>query len=114
MNKGTIVLARFPFTDLSASKRRPALVLTSNNPESPDVILAFISSVIPDNLRIADLFLDSKDQNFHSTGLRKSSIIKLDKLATLDKELISGEMGALHPSMMKSVIEKLKTVLELE
>ncbi len=113
MRKGTIVLARFPFTDLSGSKRRPALILTSNNPESPDVILAFISSVIPMDLRNADLLLDSKDENFHSTGLKKSSIIKLDKLATLDKELITGELGEIHPMMMKKVAEKLKTVLEL-
>jgi hypothetical protein len=70
MKKGAIVLARFPFTDLSGSKRRPALVLTSNNPKSPDVILAFISSVIPISLRNADLLLDSRDENLHSTGLK--------------------------------------------
>ncbi len=113
MRKGAIVLARFPFTDLSGSKRRPALVLSGQNPQSHDVILAFISSVVPATLRDADLFLDINEEHFVSTGLRKSSIIKLDKLATLDKELITGEMGEINFRTMESVKEKLKTVLEL-
>ena len=114
MRKGAIVLARFPFTDLSGSKRRPALVLTTQNQESPDVILAFISSIVPEIIRDAEILLDLLDKDFPLTGLRKSSIIKLDKLATLDKELISGEMGEVSPKIMDRVKEKLRTELELK
>lgn len=42
--KGKIVLVPFPFTDLSASKLRPALVLYEGY---RDVVVAFISSKIP-------------------------------------------------------------------
>jgi mRNA interferase MazF len=41
MLKGRIVLIPFPFTDLSASKLRPALVLYEGE---QDVVVAFISS----------------------------------------------------------------------
>ena len=42
---GSIVLARFPFTDLSGDKRRPALVISRDNDRRPDVIVCFITSV---------------------------------------------------------------------
>jgi len=43
---GSIDLARFPFTDLSGDKRRPALVISRDNDRRPDVIsLCFITSV---------------------------------------------------------------------
>jgi len=41
MKKGDIVLIPFPFTDLSGSKNRPALILHGNE---QDVTVAFISS----------------------------------------------------------------------
>ncbi len=46
MKKGTIVLVKFPFTDLSSAKRRPALVISDQGKTKNDVIVAFISSNI--------------------------------------------------------------------
>ena len=43
MKKGDIVLVRFPFTDMSSEKLRPALVLAPENQEK-DVVLAFITT----------------------------------------------------------------------
>jgi len=47
MKRGEIVLAKFPFTDLSSEKRRPGIVLSRCQSEDNDVIIAFISSVVP-------------------------------------------------------------------
>jgi mRNA interferase MazF len=49
MKKGKIVLTRFPFTNLSSDKRRPALILIDTEASDPDTIVAFISSVIPES-----------------------------------------------------------------
>ena len=49
------MLTKFPFTDLSSSKRRPALVLTEAETGDTDVIVAFISSVIPSHPRDTEL-----------------------------------------------------------
>jgi mRNA interferase MazF len=51
-NRGDVVLVSFPFTDLTATKQRPALIL-SRFPESAardDVLVAAITSQIPKNL----------------------------------------------------------------
>ena len=42
MKKGTVILIPFPFTDLTGSKIRPAVVLTHNE---TDVTICFVTSV---------------------------------------------------------------------
>ncbi len=42
---GSIVLARFPFTDLSGDKRRPALVVSRDSHQRADLVVCFITSV---------------------------------------------------------------------
>ncbi len=42
---GSIVLTRFPFTDLSGDKRRPALVVSCDNDRRSDLVVCFITSV---------------------------------------------------------------------
>jgi len=49
MIKNSIVLVPFPFDDFSVSKVRPALCLTSEIGRSNHVIIAFISSKMPDD-----------------------------------------------------------------
>ncbi len=46
LQRGDIVLVPFPFTDLSGQKLRPAVII-SPDPVGEDILLAFISSVIP-------------------------------------------------------------------
>jgi len=88
--KAKIVLIHFPFTDLTDSKLRPALVIHESEHDGG---VAFISSKIPGHLQDSD-FLVSKDHpSFISTGLKVSSVIKFDKIATISKDLIEGEIG---------------------
>jgi len=47
MKRGTIVLTQFPFTDLSSTKRRPAIIVSKVNEDKDDAIVEFISSKIP-------------------------------------------------------------------
>lgn len=113
MQKGKIILTRFPFTDLSSSKRRPALVLIETEVSEPDTIVAFISSVIPDMESGSDLILLETHSDFEVTGLTKSSVIKFDKLATLNKSIFTGEMGELSQGLFTEAQEKLIFALQL-
>jgi len=113
MQQGKIVLTRFPFTDLSSSKRRPALVLIETRAAEPDTIVAFISSIIPEIKSESDFTLLPNHPDFENTGLNKSSVIKLDKLATLSKAIFTGEIGELTQSTFIEVQQKLKLALQL-
>jgi mRNA interferase MazF len=113
MERGTIVLTQFPFTDLSSSKRRPAVIVSKTRHNKHDVIVAFISSVIPDELSETDFLLEIEHKAFPETGLKKRSIFKMDKLATLNKSIFTGELGYLAPDVLKQLEIKLKTALDL-
>jgi mRNA interferase MazF len=94
--KAKIVLVHFPFTDLSGSKLRPAVVIHENE---KDVIVVFISSRIPPALQESDLLINPDQAAFPATGLKTASLIKFDKIATVSKTLVEGEIGEIKPGL---------------
>ena len=102
--KGKIVLVPFPFTDLSASKLRPALILYEGD---RDVVVAFISSKIPSKPAEPDVVITKNHPEFMLSGLKVDSVIKLDKIATISKNLIIGEIGEAGESIREEVNKKL-------
>jgi len=105
MKKGDIVLIPFPFTDLSGTKLRPALVLAVT---SADVTVAFITSQIawkePNDIEL---------QPDVKTGIKKPSLIRPSKLATIDKTIVLGRIGFLPSHILDQVNKSLKTILQL-
>lgn len=86
MKKGDIVLVRYPFTDLSGEKLRPALVLIPEDEEN-DLLLAFITSTAIKKSPF-DVLIPKG-----STGLHRDSLIRLKKLMTIHKSLVAGKIG---------------------
>jgi hypothetical protein len=64
-------------------KIRPVLLLTGPVGAVPEVLVAYISSVIPSQLLPSDLRLDPALPEFRSTNLKISSALRLHKLATI-------------------------------
>jgi mRNA interferase MazF len=114
MDKGTIVLTHFPFTDLSTIKRRPALVVSAKESEQGDVILAYITTLIPLNLSDTDVLMNLLKPDYFKSGLKKESIINLDKFVTINRRIITGELGSLSPISINEINLKLKIALGLE
>lgn len=110
--RGTIVLVLFPFTDLTSSKLRPALIVSSIQ-RGDDIIVAFISSNFREDKDATDLVIKSTSPNFKKTGLKSDSTVRLGKLATLEKKVILGEIGAIDISTQRSVDKALKLALGL-
>jgi mRNA interferase MazF len=108
--KGKIVLLPFPFTDLTASKLRPALVIYEGE---RDVIVSFISTKIPPIPPDTGVILEKTNPSFEVTGLKTDSIIKLDKIATILKKLVIGEIGELDETLTLKINKKLKNIFKV-
>ena len=105
MKKGDIVLVTFPFTDLSSSKLRPALVLYV---EHEDTILAFISSKLTFQ-HTHDIFIERSDIN----NLEADSTLILRKLFTGNKSLIKGKIGEIDKTYHTSINNSINSLLKL-
>lgn len=105
MIKGDIVLITFPFTDLSGSKLRPAVVLANTN---LDLTVCFITTQIQWH-DITDVLLLPNLTN----GLKKQSLIRTSKIATLDKTLAKGLLGKLTQIELSNLNSKLKVLFKL-
>lgn len=113
MRRGTVVLTPFPFTDLSGAKVRPAVIISRSDRPGDDVILAFISSVLVPRPLPTDLPLDSSHPDFRETGLKVPSIVKCDKLATVQRRVILGELGQLSVTLLRELDQRLRHALNL-
>ena len=114
MTRGTIILNPFPFTDLQGNTVRPAIIISSDKRKGDDVIVAFISSVFdPGRLQETDFVLRKGEEGFTKAGLKVTSIFKMDKLATIDKAIILGELGVVSKEIFQNLDEKLKIALDL-
>ena len=105
--KGDIVIIPFPFSDLSATKKRPALVVASL--AGDDVILCQITSQ-PIRDRYAQAI---EEKDFSSGGLNRPSNVRPNRLFTADASLISYRAGVLSPGktdmIINGIIEILRT-----
>lgn len=112
LRRGLVVLAIYPFTDLSSVKRRPALVVSATGRPGRDCILAFITSRIRQT-EPTDVILDPAAKDFAATGLRVASAVRCGKLMTLDRILLTDRLGPLSQCLMADVDVQLKKALEL-
>lgn len=103
---GTVVLVRFPFSDLSSSKLRPALVMAS--PGRGDVVLCQITSNPYADPRAVEL----DDTDFEDGGLERKSYIRPAKLFTAHEGLIEGRVGVLTANARARAVGALVGLLQ--
>lgn len=92
---GDLVLVLFPFTNQTASKKRPAVVISSEqyNVERPDIIIMAVSSRIEPESKVA--VAEAAVKNWQAAGLLKPSVMK-SVLATIEKGLVLKKLGRLE------------------
>jgi mRNA interferase MazF len=110
--RGDVVLTRFPFTDLTGSSVRPALIV-SPGAIGQDFVLAGISSVVRGALAPTDLLVEVAHPDFPLTGLRVTSVIRLHKLAAVEQSVIVRRLGLVGPQLRAEVDRLLRAVLGL-
>lgn len=94
--RGSVVLVRFPFSDLSQSKQRPAVVLADSG--RGDWLLCQVTSKAYSDARAVAI----NDADFQSGSLRVTSYARSSKLFTAHQSLIVSEIGVLgHESLTR-------------
>ena len=106
MKKGDIILIPFPFTDLSGSKFRPAVIIIESE---EDVTVCFITTQFKWQSEF-DMKLEPSDLN----GLKRPSLGRLNKFATVDKDLIIGLIGSLDKQNTQLLNLNFNQILKLK
>jgi mRNA interferase MazF len=107
-NFGDIILVPFPFTDQSTSKKRPAVVISSDayNNDRPDIILMAVTS----QMRHLGNTGEAAVEDWQEAGLLKPSLIK-PILTTIEKTLVLKKLGSLSERDRHTLQEILQTII---
>ncbi len=104
--QGDIIILPVPFSNLSESKLRPAIIISNNdfNSKYPDIIALKITS-IGHNLPL-DINLENND--LEQGELLKRSIINCAFIMTIEKNIISQKIGKVKNNKIREIKERLK------
>ena len=105
---GDVVLVPFPFTDQSAVKKRPAVVISSDayHRERPDLIIMAITGQVRAAQTVSETFV----QDWHDAGLLKPSVIK-PVITTLERGLVIKRLGQLKGNNLTALKHAIASVL---
>jgi len=109
MKTGDIVIVSFPFTDLTSSKARPAVVVNVIEPNYNDVIVCLISSVIPPSLTSHQIKLNPDNIN----NLKAHSVVNVARITTLAQNKIIAVIGKLNRQQLDEFKNKSKSLVEV-
>ncbi|PSB26043.1 type II toxin-antitoxin system PemK/MazF family toxin [Stenomitos frigidus] len=101
---GEVLLLSFPFSDAVGAKRRPALTLL--DAEDDDILVARITG------QLIQTQFDVELQEWQAAGLRIPSVVRLHKLATLEKRLVERSLGTLTAAGFQQVQTTLRNLIE--
>lgn len=103
---GSVVLVAFPFSDLSHSKLRPAVVIASAGRD--DWILCQVTS----NPYADPTAIEIRDADFESGSLQRVSFARPGKLFTCNASLMRAEVGRLRQSSLAKLLEAVIAMLK--
>ena len=107
-----IVLVPFPYSDLSSNKRRPVLIVSSDNYNKnfPDVVVCVITSNLHKDGYSVEL---ENNEDLEIGVLPESSIVKAHKLFTIHQDKIIKKFSLVKGEYFEKVADKIKHLIEL-
>ena len=103
--RGDVVVIPFPFSDLSATKRRPALVVASL--PGDDVILCQITGGTYSSPNVIPI----TSSDFAIGGLNRDSNVRPDRLFTANSQIIAYRAGTLSTEKASEVVAKIVAII---
>jgi mRNA-degrading endonuclease toxin of MazEF toxin-antitoxin module len=115
MNRGDVILVRFPHPSGLRGKKRPAVVIQSD--VYSGTVSTLIVAEVTKNLTMsgdpACLFIETGTPEGKATGLIRDSVVSCLLLATVDADRGAQILGTLSPTMKQKLDECLKAALGL-
>lgn len=102
--KGDVVVVPFPFSDLSSSKKRPALVLADLYGD--DIILCQITSKTLND----EYSIELQNEDFEYGNLKQMSNIRPNRIFTADQNIVLYKVGSLKSEKIKNVINQVVNI----
>jgi mRNA-degrading endonuclease toxin of MazEF toxin-antitoxin module len=115
MNRGDVILVRFPHPSGARGKKRPALVVQAD--AYAGTVSTLVVAEVTKNLTMAGdpacLFIDASTPEGQATGLIRDSVVSCLLLATVDTGTVAKVLGTLSPTMKQQLDSCLKAALGL-
>lgn len=113
--RGDVVRVLFPNSDLRTTKRRPALVIQSDQLKTglSQTVVAMITSNLVNAQNPSRVLVMKSSPEGQQSGLRLDSVVMTDNLATILETEIDSVLGALPQQTMAKVSDALRHTLEL-
>ena len=115
MNRGDVILVRFPHPSGLRGKKRPAVIVQSD--AYAGAISTFVVAEVTKNLTMmgdsACLFIAANTPDGMATGLVRDSVVTCLVLVTVYGDTISQVLGTLSPTMKQELDDCLKAALAL-
>lgn len=105
-----VIYVPFPFTDLSAVKKRPCIVLGTFKPKSFNAhhVVAMITSKL-DNLKFPH---DLTIEDLKSAGLPSPSVIRISKIVTIDSSIVIKKLGRLAKAEQAGLVKEFRKLFK--
>jgi len=109
--RGDVVLVPFPFSNQTATKKRPAVVISSSlyNEKTNDLVIIAVTSKVEKNTDVGECLIP----DWQSAGLLRPSAVK-PAISTIEQVLVLKKLGSLSANDIPAVDLMLKTFLGLQ
>ena len=105
--EGQIVLFKFPQTDQTVGKLRPALVLRRLLGQHNDWLICMVSSHLEQGVPDFDEIITPDDLDFKECGLKVPSLIRIGRLAVVEGDILLGKLGQIDVQRLLRIKQKL-------
>jgi mRNA interferase MazF len=102
-----VVLFRFPQTNQATGKLRPALVIRKVPGPHDDWLICMITSQLSQEVADFDEIISEKNDDFISSGLKQTSLIRIARLAVVHQNILLGAIGEIGATRLERIKKKL-------
>ncbi|MBM3892531.1 MAG: type II toxin-antitoxin system PemK/MazF family toxin [Verrucomicrobia bacterium] len=107
IHEGQVVLFRFPQTDQSAGKLRPAIVLRKLPGPHDDWLVCMVSAQLSQAIAGFDEVISPGSVDFQRSGLKTDSVIRVARLAVVQRGVLLGAVGEIGSDRLLRMKSKL-------